>query len=82
MFKEPCCHDLKKTKKKLHFVVLSCSERRRWQNFINLYLLSYSLRLLNALNTLAGLNLLTSSWAADTCQTPKEETSWAEGGKK
>lgn len=61
MFKEPCCHDLKKTKKKLHFVVLSCSERRRWQNFINLYLLSYSLRLLNALNTLAGLNLLTSS---------------------
>lgn len=60
-----------------HFVGLSCSETQTAE-FINMYLLSYSCRLFNVLNTLAGLNLFTSSWAADTCQTPKEETSWVE----
>lgn len=42
-------------------------------------LLSTSLRLFDTLNTLAGLNLFTSSWAAGTCQT-KEEMSG--GGRK
>lgn len=47
----------------------------------SLSLLSASLRLFNTLNTLAGLNLFTSSWAAGTCQT-KEELSGGGREKK
>ena len=73
MFKAACCCDLIRSPVSLCTAVLLFGE----QNLFICICCKNPLRLSNVLNTPAGLDLFTSSWAADTCQTHKEEADLA-----
>lgn len=79
MFKVPCCCVTPSEKKKKENVVSLCSPRPARRQNLLIFVVKYPPPVFNVLNTLSGLNLFTSSSAADTCQTPKEERSRVEG---